>query len=42
MRKQRAMLDATFPVELHQLVAQPVPALFPAIEAAGWAAQAHG
>jgi len=42
MRKQRAMLDATFPFELHQIVAQPAPALFPAIEAASRAAQAHG
>ena len=42
MRKQRAMLGATFPFELHQIVAQPAPALFPAIEAASRAAQAHG
>ena len=39
---ERAMLGATFPVELHGITAQPVPGLFPAIEAAGRAAQAHG
>ncbi|MGH8300445.1 MAG: transposase, partial [Steroidobacteraceae bacterium] len=42
IRKQRAMLGITFPVELRGIVAQPTPALFPSIEAAAQAAQAHG
>ncbi len=42
MRKQRATLGATFPVELRGIVAQPTPELFPRIEAAARAAQAHG
>jgi integrase len=33
MRRHRASLDASFPVELRGLVRQPTPALFPAIEA---------
>lgn len=42
MRKQRATLQTTFPVELRGIVAQPTPALFPTIEADGRRAKAHG
>ena len=33
IRKHRATLDVTFPVELRGLVRQPTPRLFPTIEA---------
>ncbi|MGH8910829.1 MAG: hypothetical protein ACRD0K_31155, partial [Egibacteraceae bacterium] len=42
MRQQRATLGTTFPVELRGIVAQPKPALFPTVEAAARARQAHG
>lgn len=42
MRKQRAALNTTFPVELRGIVSQPNPALFPTIETADPAIPAHG
>ncbi len=37
IRKHRATLDVTFPVELRHVVRQPAPQLFPTIEAESWA-----
>lgn len=42
MRKQRAALGTTFPVELRGIVAQPAPALFPTVEADARAGDAYG
>ncbi|MGH3371214.1 MAG: tyrosine-type recombinase/integrase, partial [Nocardioidaceae bacterium] len=42
MRKHRATLDATFPVELRAVVRQPTPQLFPTIEADTRQSGAHG
>lgn len=42
MRKQRATLQTTFPVELRGIVAQPAPALFPTIEADTQVGSARG
>jgi len=42
IRKQRAALGTTFPVELRGIVGQPTPALFPTIEADSAPGRAHG
>jgi len=42
MRKHRATLDVTFPVELRVMVRQPTPRLFPTIEADTRQGGAHG